>query len=231
MKILAVLLAIVVPYLVGGINPAIVLSNLIYHRDIRQCGSKNPGFTNFKRVFGGKIAWLVFVLDIAKSVAVCLLGGWLFGRAFGQHQLGVAFAGLFVMLGHCFPAWYGFHGGKAFLAGAGAIWCIDWRAGLVAMCVLMLVLFSLHYMSLASVCAGLSCPATLAIVGVQTPWVLALCVLSVALMVWRHKANLLRLKNGTESRFYFGHKSEAASGDETMAEAERSGKMEREHIA
>ena len=77
MKILAVLLAIVVPYLVGGINPAIVLSNLIYHRDIRQCGSKNPGFTNFKRVFGGKIAWLVFVLDIAKSVAVCLLGGWL----------------------------------------------------------------------------------------------------------------------------------------------------------
>ena len=65
----------------------------------------------------------------------------------------------------------------------------------------------------------------------QTPWVLALCVLSVSLMVWRHKANLLRLKNGTESKFYFGHKSEAASGDETMAEAECSGKMEREHIA
>ena len=61
--------------------------------------------------------------------------------------------------------------------------------------------------------------------------VLALCVLSVALMVWRHKANLLRLKNGTESRFYFGHKEEAASGDETMAEAEPSGKMEREHLA
>ena len=59
----------------------------------------------------------------------------------------------------------------------------------------------------------------------------ALCVLSVSRMVWRHKANLLRLKNGTESKFYFGQKEEAASGDETMAEAECSGKMEREHIA
>ena len=162
MKILAVLLAIVVPYLVGGINPAIVLSNLIYHRDIRQCGSKNPGFTNFKRVFGGKIAWLVFVLDIAKSVAVCLLGGWLFGRAFGQHQLGVAFAGLFVMLGHCFPLYFHFRGGKAVSTGAAVALMIDWRVLAIALAVYLLAAALFRFASLASLCAAAAIPVSAA---------------------------------------------------------------------
>ena len=67
------LLAGAASYLIGGVNPAIVLSNLIYRQDIRTVGSKNPGFTNFKRVFGNKNAWFVFALDLLKSVGLCLI--------------------------------------------------------------------------------------------------------------------------------------------------------------
>ena len=114
-QIILLICAAVVPYLVCGINPAILLSSLMYHKDIRTLGSKNPGFTNFKRVFGGKYAWLVFTLDIGKAALVCALSGIAFSSQFGLFQLGAAYAGFFAMLGHCYPVWYGFNGGKGFL--------------------------------------------------------------------------------------------------------------------
>ena len=78
MTVLIFVLTAVVSYFVAAVNPAILLSNLVYHRDIRKEGSGNPGFTNFHRVFGGKLSWLVFVLDIGKCVAVSLIAGLVF---------------------------------------------------------------------------------------------------------------------------------------------------------
>ena len=88
--IIVFILAAIVPYLVCGLNPAIVISKLIYRQDIRELGSKNPGFTNFKRVFGGKYAWFVFLLDILKSFIVCLAAGFAFGAVGETFQLGAA---------------------------------------------------------------------------------------------------------------------------------------------
>lgn len=192
--------AAIVPYMVCGLNPAIVMSKLIYHRDIRELGSKNPGFTNFKRVFGGKYAWFVFLLDILKSFIVCLAAGFAFGAVGENFQLGAAYAGLFAMLGHCFPIWYKFNGGKAFLVAVGSIWLIDWRTALIAMTIMMILLFTVKFMSLSVIIAGISCPITLAIFGTPLP-VLILCILSVTLMTWRHKENIKRLIKGTEPKF------------------------------
>lgn len=200
------ILAAVTSYLIGGLNPSIVLSKLIYHKDIRELGSKNPGFTNFKRVFGMKYAVLVLVFDILKSTLVCVVFGHMFDKCGNVYQLGAAYAGFFTMLGHCFPVWYRFNGGKGFLAGAAAIFCIDYRAGLVAFGIMIIFLFTLHYMSLASMCAGISCPLTLAACKTESPYVIIICIVSVVLMIWRHKENIKRLVKGTETKFYlFDH--------------------------
>lgn len=198
--IIVFILAAIIPYLVCGLNPAIVMSKLIYHQDIRELGSKNPGFTNFKRVFGGKYAWFVFLLDILKSFAVCLAAGFAFTAVNETFQFGAAYAGLFAMIGHCFPVWYKFNGGKAFLVAVGSIWLIDWRTALIAMAIMMLLLFTVKFMSLSVIIAGISCPITLAIFGAPLP-VLIFCILSVALMTWRHKENIKRLIKGTEPKF------------------------------
>jgi len=188
-------------YLVCGVNPAIILSKAAYHKDIRSEGSGNPGFTNFKRVFGWKLAWVVLFADILKSLLPCLVFGLLFERFLGIYQIGVAYTGFFSMLGHAYPVWYHFKGGKAFLVGAGVVWMLDWRVGVVVTIIFAFFLFVIKYMSLASIVAAISCPITLAIVGFSHPSVLIFCILGSALLIWRHKANIARLANGTESKF------------------------------
>lgn len=206
MKILSFILAAILPYLIAGVNPAILLSRLIYRQDIRTQGSKNPGFTNFKRVYGWKFAWLVFLLDISKGVISCLLAGLLFRHAWGCFQLGAAYGALFAMLGHAYPVWYGFQGGKTVTVWLASIWFIDWRAGLIAVGVFLLMLFTVKIMSLSSMTNGVAFLIALAILGTRHVAVLPICAAAVLLLIWRHKANIKRLLAGTESRFHlFGH--------------------------
>ena len=199
--ILLYLIAALAAYLVGGVNPAIILSNRLYHIDIRQLGSRNPGFTNFRRFMGSHSALYVLLFDMGKSALLCALFGWLFRRSVGLYHLGAAYVMLFAMLGHAYPVWYGFHGGKSVAVFAGAIWFIDWRAGLIAFVILAALLWAFRYMSLAVLCAAASCPVTLAIAGVEHPAVLALVISGVLLMIWRHRENIKRLCQGTEARF------------------------------
>ena len=174
MKETVFVLCALLPYLICGINPAIVLAHLIYHEDIRMRGSGNPGFTNFKRIYGFRYAWCVMVLDLAKAALSCLAAGALFSAAGIDAQLGCAYAGLFSMLGHCYPVWYGFHGGKAFLTGLAAMWCVDAWAGFAATLLLVLFLFTLHYMSLAAIISSVGGVIKLWLLGVKTPLTLSL---------------------------------------------------------
>ncbi len=202
--VLLFLLAGVSAYLISGLNPAIILSKLIYHDDIRLKGSKNPGFTNFKRVYGSHCAWYVFVLDILKSVLPCIIFAWLFEHFYGHWQLGAAYTGLFSMIGHIFPVWYGFKGGKGFLVEVGAVYVIDWRAGLIATAVFLILLFTLKYMSLSSICFALVSPIAYAILGPDHWLALVFLVICSILLIARHHANIGRLMKGTESKFHFG---------------------------
>lgn len=203
MKYLLFPAAALCAYFLSGVNPAIVLSRLIYKQDIRQQGSGNPGFTNFMRVYGGKWAWFVFFLDIGKSVALLAVFGALFGAQLELRQLGVAFTTLFAMLGHAYPVWYRFKGGKGFLIAMTSVFFLDWRAGLIALAIMLVLLFATHYMSLATMLAVFSAPISLIFLGTDSPWTLVLCSLCVLFMLWRHRANIVRLCKGTENKFHF----------------------------
>ncbi len=219
MKIMAFVfyaLAAVVPYLIAGLNPAILLSKTIYHQDIRTQGSKNPGFTNFKRVYGWKFAWLVFLLDLCKGILACVFAGCIFRYAWENFQLGAAYGALFAMLGHAYPVWYRFKGGKTVMVWLSSIWFVDWRAGLIAVGVFLLLLFTVKIMSLSSISAGIAFVIALGFLGTSHAAVLPICAVSVLLLIWRHKANIERLLAGTESKFnLFGHGGKKSAGTET----------------
>ncbi len=133
MKIIILSVAAAVSYLLGGVNGAILASKLFHHEDIRDFGSKNPGFTNYKRVYGnGFVTWMVLIFDIVKTAVPVCLTAVIMWMCYDEWQFGAQFAGLCAMLGHCFPVWYRFKGGKAFMAGFATIWFVDWRMTLAA---------------------------------------------------------------------------------------------------
>ena len=194
------ILAAVCGYLVAGFNPAIAISIGIYRKDIRECGSGNPGFTNFRRTFGGKWAWCVLVIDLAKAAAVVALFAWLLSRFGESFQLGAAFTGAFCMLGHAFPLQYNFKGGKGFLVCLSTMYVIDWRVGLFATVLMIVLLLLTKYMSFSTVAAMWTCPVALAIL--EAPLlVIIISIFCVAFMTVRHKENFKRLINGTEAKF------------------------------
>ncbi len=187
-------------YLIAGVNPAILMSRGIYHKDIRTCGSGNPGFTNFKRTFGGKWAWLVMLLDMAKSAVPVASFGFLFQLAGSYYQLGASFTGMFVLLGHAYPVWHGLKGGKGFSAFLAVLWLLDWRAGALAVAVMVLLLLLTKYMSLATNMGLVAGVVTLFFTNAPKE-VLLMCSACVAYVAIRHKENFKRLIAGTENKF------------------------------
>lgn len=200
MQVLLYIAAAACGYFVGGINPAIAMSKAIYHQDIRECGSGNPGFTNFRRTFGNRWAWWVLALDLTKAAVVVGCFAWLFGTYLGDRQLGAAYTGVFAMLGHAYPMMYGFKGGKGFLVCLSTMWVIDWRTGLFATVFMVVLLLITKYMSLSTMLAIWSCPVTLAVCKASAA-VIVLCVAMALLMTFRHKENIKRLCERTERRF------------------------------
>jgi len=200
MKILLYVLAALCGYAVAGVNPAIVLSKAIYKKDIRECGSGNPGFTNFKRTFGIKWALCVLILDLSKAAVTVWLFGWLLSLQGVDFQIGAAYTGIFCMLGHAFPFQFRFKGGKGFLVCLSTMYVIDWRVGLIATCVLLVLLLFTKYMSLSTTLAMLLCPILLIPLGASLPVILMAAACAVFMAV-RHKENFKRLLKGTESKF------------------------------
>ena len=207
MKLLLLILAPIVGYVVATLNPAIILSRLVYHKDIRECRSGNPGFTNFKRTFGGKWAWWVLVLDLTKAATVALIFSLLLSKYGVDRQLAAAYTGAFCLLGHAYPFLYGFRGGKGFLVCLSTIYVIDFRVGLIATGVMCLLLLTTHYMSLSTVTALLLSPIPLYFLGASL-WTTLSTLALVSFVAVRHRANFSRLISGTESRFYLGSKKE-----------------------
>ena len=213
MEVLLYVAAAVCAYLIAGVNPAIEFSKKIYHQDIRNCGSGNPGFTNFKRSFGNKWAWWVLLLDLGKSAVVVAIFAQLFEIYSDNYQFGAAYTGFFALMGHAYPVWYQFKGGKGFLVYMSVIWFIDWRAGLIALGIMLILLGATKYMSVATVTALLSCPITLAVTGAS--WgVTLLCAISVLYIAWRHRDNFKKLVNGTENKFALKGASHSKSSAE-----------------
>ena len=194
-------LAAVCGYLAGSINPAVIASKLFYKRDIRDLGSGNPGFTNFKRNFGNT-AYLVMAVDFCKAALVVSVFAPLFSRFGHPYQLGAAWTGLFAMLGHDFPLWHSFRGGKGVMVGVTTLFFVNWKAGLVAIAVWIIVLLVFRFMSLATLSGAFFGVGSLPLFGTEK-WALLICIIFAVLVFIRHSENIDRLIKGEENKFSF----------------------------
>ena len=179
-------------YLLGSVSFAIVVSRLMRLPDPRSYGSKNPGATNVLRTGSKAAAILTLIGDGAKG----WLAVWL---ALHYVPEAAPYAALAVFLGHLFPVYHRFEGGKGVATAAGVLFGIDWRIGLGTLATWLIIAFFLRYSSLAALVAAAFAPFATALLLGLNAYFAAVLVMS-ALLVWRHKQNIARLIAGTESR-------------------------------
>lgn len=198
--VLSIVIAAVAAYLLGNLNGAVVISRLVAHEDVRTKGSGNAGLTNFTRNYGAHTSVFVILIDVGKAVAACLIGGLLL-KDYGHYADGVALGGLFVILGHDFPALLGFKGGKGILSGVTVALMLDWRIGLFVFGIFLLAYALTKYVSLGSVLSSGAFGPIYAIVhwGEGAFPIVVGFVLS-ALIVWMHRGNIVRLVKGEERK-------------------------------
>jgi glycerol-3-phosphate acyltransferase PlsY len=197
-------LAIVAAYCLGSISFAVLVSKLMGLPDPRTYGSKNPGATNVLRT-GSKVAALLTLIgDSCKGAVAVLLAAFFVTSV----PLELALVGLAAFLGHLYPVFHRFQGGKGVATAAGVLLALDWRVGLGTLLTWGIIALFLRYSSLAALVAALFAPlGTAYLLGWQAGVVVA--VMS-AFMVWRHKGNIERLLAGTEPRI--GAKKATPSG-------------------
>ena len=194
-----------VAYFLGCINGAVLTSKIFYHDDVRRHGSGNAGLTNFYRTSGAKYAPLVIALDMGKAVLAVGFAAALM-RVYGADAelllLNKYLAGLFCLIGHMFPVTERFKGGKGILCCATLLLCLDWRIALTAWGLFFVVVLLTRYVSLGSVCAAISFPIMTHIVYASAR-LDAVSALMVALVLYAHRENIVRLLRGTENKFRF----------------------------
>ena len=214
MFILLMLITAVPAYLLGSVNGAITASKVFYRKDIRDFGSGNPGLTNFYRTFGKSGFLLVVLIDVIKTIAPVMFGGWLFAsytdmiltevgplhRIFDLAFFGQVLAGFFVMLGHCFPLFYKFKGGKGIMAIGAIVIVVNWQLALISWGVFILVALITRYVSLASVLGSIAFPVSMLVLNVGGIAERNIVILCVILVIIRHIPNIKRLIKGEESK-------------------------------
>ena len=189
----------VLGYLLGGLNGAIVISHLVLKDDVRSKGSGNAGLTNFLRNYGGWTTFLVAAIDVAKTVAACLVGMWLLPA---DPQLGKMVAGAAAQLGHIFPVFYRFHGGKGIVCAGALALMMDWRIFVILFSVFLIVFLTTHYVSLGSVLAAVGYAIAFPVF-FRDNLPVALLGVAVALMaLCMHRSNIVRLCKGKETKTY-----------------------------
>ena len=192
-------LIFVIAYLLGNLNGAIVVSRLIAHEDVRTKGSGNAGLTNFTRNYGSHSSIYVIAIDMGKAIAACLLGGLLL-KQYGLYTEGVALGGLGVILGHDFPALLGFKGGKGILSGVTVALMMDWRIGLFVFGIFLAAYLATGYVSLGSVLSSGSFGFIYAVFHWEHPFAVFVGFVLSFLIVWMHRANIVRLIKGQERK-------------------------------
>ena len=194
-----VFLAAVASYLLGNLNGAVIASSVIAHDDVRSHGSGNAGLTNFIRNYGAKSAILVIAIDVGKGVLACFASGMLLA-GYGYYEEGVALGALFVILGHDFPAFLNFKGGKGILTGVTVGIMMDWRIGLFVFGIFLVAYLLTGYVSLGSILSSGAFGFIYAYFhwGNWFPIFVGLSLSS--LIVWMHRANIVRLLKGEERK-------------------------------
>ena len=205
-------ICILIPYLLGSINSAVIISRLLYHDDVRNHGSGNAGTTNMLRTYGKGAAGLTLLGDMLKTVIAVCFASFLMSSAFGGW-----IAGLFCMLGHIFPIYYRFRGGKGVLCVATAIAILSPFAFALGLITFIIIVSFTKYVSLGSIFAALMLPLyadienrIFPIGGIDV----LIAVIMALIVVWCHRENIKRIQAGKESKLSFKSKSKK-DGEET----------------
>jgi glycerol-3-phosphate acyltransferase PlsY len=196
-------LAAVAAYLLGSLSFAVIVSRLMGLSDPRTYGSKNPGATNVLRSGSKKAAALTLLLDAVKGwLPVALVQSY--GEGWGLAEGTVALVGVAAFLGHLYPVFFGFKGGKGVATAAGVLFGLHWALGLATLATWIIIAAFFRYSSLAALVAALFAPVYY-IFGDGLVWrlegeiLLAVCLMSI-LLIYRHAENIGRLARGTETR-------------------------------
>lgn len=190
----------VLSYLLGSLSFSIIVCKLTLHKDIRNYGSGNAGLTNSYRIMGANKTALVLLGDIAKGAVAVNIGGMIAG------PLGKLIAGVFVILGHVFPLYFGFKGGKGVLVGAVMVCVFDYRMFLIAFAIFVIAVGITKWVSLGSILGAISVVITMHIF--YNDIVLTTIMTCVAIaVIYLHRSNIKRIIAGNENKFSFGTKS------------------------
>ena len=196
--IIALILICAAGYLLGGINSAILVSKKMYGKDIRESGSGNAGLTNVLRTYGKKAAIITLVGDIGKTAISCLIGALALG------QTGAFLAGLAATLGHMWPVWFRFKGGKGVLSLATVILICSPKVFLICFTVFFVIVAFSKYISLGSVVCALLMPIVLSrFIGMQNLVIIPMIIVCL-IIVWKHRTNIKRLREGKENKVHLG---------------------------
>ena len=191
--VMQIILFIVIAYLIGSISPALLVGKIFYNTDIRTMGSGNLGTTNTFRCLGKKAGVIVFVLDISKGIIATMLPSLVLGRV---EYLSIF--GAFAMIGHVYPIFANFKGGKAVATGSGVLIFLYPTLSLILVAIFFSTLFITGYVSLGSILICLTSIVYLSIFesGIDKWIMIVMCIF----VIYMHKSNIKRLLNGTENK-------------------------------
>ena len=192
-----IIVCIVMGYLFGTLNGAIVISKLTQHEDVRDKGSGNAGLTNFLRNYGGWTTLLVIVIDLGKMIAACMLASLVWSE---EAALAKMIAGTAVQVGHIFPIFFGLRGGKGILCSAALAIVMDWRIFVIAISVFIVLFVLTKLVSLGSIFAAATFGALFVLFFPNDPWVQILGVFMAVLAIFMHRSNIVRLLKGEERK-------------------------------
>ena len=190
------IIALALSYLLGSLSSAIIISRLFGLQDPRQTGSGNAGATNMLRSAGKKMASYVLIGDVAKGLIAIYLASIL-----GVHGFMLGVTAVVAVLGHIFPVFFGFKGGKGVATGAGAIIGLSLWIGLMILLIWLVIAAISRYASLASIVACIATPICMLIF--QDAGYFIPTIILAAIVIWKHADNIRRLATGTEKKIYF----------------------------
>lgn len=201
--VVKIFIIVIISYLLGSINFSLILSNRIYKEDVRNRGSGNAGATNMLRTYGKKAALFTICGDILKGVVSVFIGNLI-----GDITLGYI-AGLFCIVGHMFPIYYKFRGGKGVATGAAVALMTDYRVFLIMLAIFLMCVVLSKYVSLGSCLTSAAFPILTYFISsnLNLDINVVLCVIMATLVVWKHRSNIKRLIKKEESKISFKNKN------------------------
>ena len=188
-------------YFIGAIIQTGFWIGKFNHIDIRDYGSGNAGTTNTMRTLGKKAGFITYFMDAFKSCITAIIIHFIYGSNSDiSEMLLILYGGFGVVLGHNFPFYLGFKGGKGIATTGGVIFAFHWQLGLICAAVFLIITIISKYVSLGSICMVLIIPFILYFNNPQDWKLVVVGCIFTAMAIWRHRANIVRLMNGTENK-------------------------------